>query len=476
MRIILLGAPGSGKGSQARKLVERYKVPQISTGDILREAIQAGSEIGNEVETYVKAGQLVPDTLVIELVSNRLQSSDTRRGFILDGFPRTIPQAQELDTRLGWLSRTVQMVINFEVDHSTLIKRITGRQTCVNCAALFNIHTAQSKVDDVCDECGGKLIARDTVTDASVSTQLASYFTETESLTQYYRAQHKLRTLKAIGEQNEIFTRLTAMVDTEVRPLENKVVSVQSDTEVAAMQTTITGGKIVRELASIEPRTTRVELQTSIESNETPTRKKRASKKKTRKVKASKEQDLNTTESIETTTQTAEVAASPVKARKVTAKKATAKKATAKKATAKKATAKKATAKKATAKKATAKKATAKKATAKKATAKKATAKKATAKKATAKKATAKKATAKKATAKKATAKKATAKKATAKKATAKKATAKKATAKKATAKKATAKKATAKKATAKKATAKKATAKKATAKKASNKKRNSDR
>ena len=332
MRIILLGAPGSGKGSQARKLVERYKVPQISTGDILRDAIETGSDIGKEVESYVTAGQLVPDSLVIELVSSRLQSPDTRRGFILDGFPRTIPQAQELDTRLGWLSRTVQMVVNFEVDHAILIKRISGRQACLRCGALFNIHTARSIVEDVCDECGGKLLPRDTITDASVATQLSSYFAENESLTQYYRAQHKLRTLKADGERGEIFSRLTAMVDTEVRPLENKVVSVQSDVEVEAMQTIITGGKIVRELAAVEPRTTRVELQTSIENTEKTTRK-RASKKKTRKVRVPKVKvsDSLVKQSSAITTENGDRSIDKAVAKKTVAKKAVAKKAVSKK-------------------------------------------------------------------------------------------------------------------------------------------------
>jgi adenylate kinase len=200
MRIILLGAPGSGKGTQARRLVDNYKVPQISTGDLLRAAAEEGSEIGRTAERLMKEGALVPDSLVIELVSQRMLKPDTRRGFILDGFPRNIPQAQELDTRLGWVSRPIQMVINFEVEETVLVQRLTGRRNCKKCGAIYNIYFDPPRVRDRCDDCGAALSVRDDDNEETVRSRLVVYHQQTELLVQYYRAQHKLRTLNANGD------------------------------------------------------------------------------------------------------------------------------------------------------------------------------------------------------------------------------------------------------------------------------------
>lgn len=260
MRIILLGAPGSGKGTQARKLVETYKVPQISTGDILRAAVSEGSEAGLRAEQIMKDGGLVPDDLVIELVSQRVLKSDTRRGFILDGFPRNIPQAQELDTRLGWVSRPIQVAINFEVDQDSLTRRLTGRRTCEDCGAIYNVYLNPPATKGRCDACGSTALTQRPDDNAdTVEARLRVYHEETELLVQYYRAQHKLRTLNANGDTDEIFVRLCEMIDREIRPLENKVVSIHGTVEGNTTHTQIVGGKVVREVAGNDVRTTRVQ-------------------------------------------------------------------------------------------------------------------------------------------------------------------------------------------------------------------------
>ncbi len=382
MRIILLGAPGSGKGTQARKLVENYKVPQISTGDILRAAVSEGGEAGRRAGQIMKDGQLVPDDLVIELVSQRVLKADTRRGFILDGFPRNIPQAQELDTRLGWVSRPIQIAVNFEVDESSLLKRITGRRTCGNCGAIYNIHFHQPKARGRCDECGEALVRRDDDTEETVRSRLEIYHAETEYLVQYYRAQHKLRTLNANGDSGEIFQRLCEMIDTEIRPLENKVVSVHGG-EGSATHTQIVGGKIVREVAGTEVRTTRMQPRQSPEGEEVPGAgasraatggkgsKADAGKAAGREAKSSgkpaagradaKANRAKDAAARTTATKAGKPAAGPSGGEKTAAKKAAAKKVTAKKAAKKASAARKTAARKTAAKKSAGKKQTTRK-------------------------------------------------------------------------------------------------------------------
>ena len=462
MRIILLGAPGSGKGTQARKLVETYKVPQISTGDILRAAVSEGNEAGRRAEQIMKDGQLVPDDLVIELVSQRVLKADTRRGFILDGFPRNIPQAQELDTRLGWVSRPIQIAVNFEVDESSLLKRITGRRTCGNCGAIYNIHFRPPKTRGRCDECGESLVRRDDDTEETVRSRLEIYHAETEYLVQYYRAQHKLRTLNANGDTGDIFHRLCEMIDTEIRPLENKVVSVHGG-EGSATHTQIVGGKIVREVAGTELRTTRVQPRPSPEG-EVSTGADRAGaqgKSAARNAKPAKKAGAATAGTARKTAETARsakaAASKPAASRATTAKKPAAKKPTAKKSTSKKATSKKSTAKKSTAKKSTTKKSASRKAAAKKST-KTAPSRKVAAKKTT-KKAASKVVRKKTATKKTAANRKTTARKKTGAAAPARKKVQSKTTGRKAAARKKAAKTSTARRpATKKKPAAKKKT------------------
>jgi len=228
MRIVLLGVPGSGKGTQAKLMAEKYRVPQISTGDILRAAVADKSEISKKVAAVMAAGELVSDDIVIDAVTDRLRAAESRRGFVLDGFPRSIPQAQELDTRLGWLGRPVQLVLHFAVDNDVVVKRVSGRLTCAKCGAIFNKFFSPPAKKGVCDQCGSKKLEhREDDNAKTVRARLASYERDTSPLISYYRAQHKLRTIPGSGDIAAIFGSICEVVDTEIRPLDKKVVVMQ---------------------------------------------------------------------------------------------------------------------------------------------------------------------------------------------------------------------------------------------------------
>jgi len=228
MRIVLLGVPGSGKGTQAKMMAEKYRVPQISTGDILRAAVADKTEIGKKVAAVMAAGELVSDDIVIDAVTDRLRGSESRRGFVLDGFPRSIPQAQELDTRLGWLGRPVQLVLHFAVDNDVVVKRVSGRLTCAKCGAIFNKFFSPPAKKGVCDQCGSKKLEhREDDNAKTVRARLESYERDTSPLISYYRAQHKLRTIPGSSDIAEIFGSICEVVDTEIRPLDKKVVVMQ---------------------------------------------------------------------------------------------------------------------------------------------------------------------------------------------------------------------------------------------------------
>ena len=228
MRIVLLGVPGSGKGTQAKLMAEKYRVPQISTGDILRAAMADKTEIGKKVAAVMAVGELVSDDIVIDAVTDRLRGAESRRGFVLDGFPRSIPQAQELDTRLGWLGRPVQLVLHFAVDNDVVVKRVLGRLTCAKCGAIFNKFFSPPVKKGVCDQCGSKKLEHREDDNAKiVRARLESYERDTSPLISYYRAQHKLRTIPGSGDIAAIFGSICEVVDTEIRPLDKKVVVMQ---------------------------------------------------------------------------------------------------------------------------------------------------------------------------------------------------------------------------------------------------------
>ncbi len=184
--LILLGPPGAGKGTQASRIVDEYGVPHISTGDILRSAVKNQTQMGLEAKRYMDAGELVPDSVVIGIVKDRLQEPDTAKGFLMDGFPRTIPQAEALDAALAGLDRAVSKTVAILVDDEDLVRRLTGRRICRSCQTPYHVMFSPSGKEGVCDKCGGELYQRDDDTEATVRNRLEVYRAQTEPLIEYY--------------------------------------------------------------------------------------------------------------------------------------------------------------------------------------------------------------------------------------------------------------------------------------------------
>ena len=186
MKIIMLGAPGAGKGTQAKKIAEKYHIPHISTGDIFRANIKNGTELGKKAKTYMDQGLLVPDELTVDLVIDRVGQDDCKDGYILDGFPRTIPQAECLDAALEKRGEKVDFAIDVEVPDENIVNRMSGRRACVGCGATYHIKYNPTKVDGVCDACGEKLVLRDDDKPETVQKRLGVYHDQTQPLIDYY--------------------------------------------------------------------------------------------------------------------------------------------------------------------------------------------------------------------------------------------------------------------------------------------------
>lgn len=212
MRMILLGPPGAGKGTQAKMLEEKLGIPQISTGDILRKSIDLGTELGNKAKAYMGDGQLVPDEIAIELIKERIIRDDCSRGFILDGFPRTIVQAEKLDETLAEMKLGIDAVIDFEVDPKELIVRLTGRRSCSDCGAMFHDETRPPKKKGFCDHCGSELYQRPDDNEETILKRLEVYENETAPLKDFYRKRGNLKTLEGRGSVDEIFSQVCALV------------------------------------------------------------------------------------------------------------------------------------------------------------------------------------------------------------------------------------------------------------------------
>jgi adenylate kinase len=213
MDLILLGPPGSGKGTQAQKIGEQYHIPQISTGDILRGAVKEQTPLGVEAQGYMDQGRLVPDEVVVGIVRERLMASDCDGGFILDGFPRTLPQAEALDVTLGEMKREIDHVISIAVANEELLRRLTGRRTCRTCGAMFHLMFNPPKKDSICDKCGGELYQRDDDQEATIRARLQVYEEQTAPLIAYYRNKGLLRTIDGVGEIEEIFRAIVKAVE-----------------------------------------------------------------------------------------------------------------------------------------------------------------------------------------------------------------------------------------------------------------------
>ena len=210
MRIVLLGAPGSGKGTQAQRLVERAGIPQISTGDLLRAAVARGSELGRQAREAMEGGRLVDDALVLGMIRERLGESDTRRGFILDGFPRNLAQAHALERLLEALGQPLDAVVQFEVDYRELVRRISGRRTCADCGRVFNMLTSPPAAGELCPKTAAphRLTQRPDDNEATVAERLRVYDEKTRPLIDFYRARGLLRVIDAEGQVDEVTRRL----------------------------------------------------------------------------------------------------------------------------------------------------------------------------------------------------------------------------------------------------------------------------
>ncbi|MBI5450379.1 MAG: adenylate kinase [Gammaproteobacteria bacterium] len=213
MRIIMLGAPGSGKGTQSKLLSERYHIPQISTGDILREAVSSQTPLGIQAKAAMDAGHLVSDEIVLALIRERLSQADAQGGFILDGFPRNIAQAEALDAMLKGMNQPLQQAILIDVEMEILMQRMTGRRTCVSCGQMFNVYTSPSKLYDRCDKCGGNLRHRADDNEETIGNRLRVYESQTAPLVKYYRLRELLTTIEGVGEISDIFSAIITALD-----------------------------------------------------------------------------------------------------------------------------------------------------------------------------------------------------------------------------------------------------------------------
>jgi len=208
MRIVLLGAPGAGKGTQAKKLIDKYGLPQISTGDLLRAAVAAGSPLGKEAKSYMDKGELVPDSVVLGMVEERLKQDDCKKGYILDGFPRNTAQAEALDKMLASLNMSLNAALSVDVPFEDLMKRLTGRRTCKSCGQMYNIHFKPPQKEGACDKCSGELFQRGDDKEETIKKRLDVYNAQTAPLIDYYQKKGILKTVSGTGSIDNIFTKV----------------------------------------------------------------------------------------------------------------------------------------------------------------------------------------------------------------------------------------------------------------------------
>ncbi|WOO35008.1 adenylate kinase [Anaerocolumna sp. AGMB13020] len=205
MKIIMLGAPGAGKGTQAKRLAEKFTIPHISTGDIFRANIKNGTELGKKAKGYMDQGLLVPDELVVDLVVDRIKQADCEKGYILDGFPRTIPQAEALDNALKAIDEKVDFAVNVEVPDSDIVSRMSGRRACLNCGATYHVVTIPTKVEGICDTCGSEIVLREDDKPETVLKRLEIYHNQTQPLIDYYTKQGILKEVDGRKNMTDTF-------------------------------------------------------------------------------------------------------------------------------------------------------------------------------------------------------------------------------------------------------------------------------
>lgn len=212
MKLVLLGAPGAGKGTQAKKLTEKYTIPQISTGDILRKAVADRTPLGKEAKSYMDKGELVPDSVVIGLVKERIVYDDCKNGYILDGFPRNTSQAEVLDKVLADMNAPLDIALSVDVEKNDLMKRLTGRRTCKGCQQMYNVHFSPPKKEGVCDKCGGELYQRADDKENTIKNRLDIYEKSTAPLIDYYGKKGILKSVKGNGSIEGIFNNICSIL------------------------------------------------------------------------------------------------------------------------------------------------------------------------------------------------------------------------------------------------------------------------
>lgn len=205
MKIIMLGAPGAGKGTQAKKIADKYNIPHISTGDIFRANIKNGTELGRKAKEYMDKGLLVPDELTLELIMDRFKADDCKNGYVLDGFPRTIPQAEALDKALSGDGEKIDYAINVDVPDEAIVSRMSGRRACVACGSTYHIQFAPTKKEGICDRCGKELILRDDDKPETVQKRLDVYHTQTQPLIEFYTDKNVLVNVDGTAEMEDVF-------------------------------------------------------------------------------------------------------------------------------------------------------------------------------------------------------------------------------------------------------------------------------
>lgn len=212
MKIIMLGAPGAGKGTQAKQIADKYSVPHISTGDIFRANIKNGTELGQKAKGYIDQGLLVPDELTCDLVMDRIQQADCENGFVLDGFPRTIPQAEALSAALEHINQTMDYAIDVDVPDENIVNRMGGRRACLNCGATYHIVSIPTKVEGICDRCGNEVVLREDDKPETVQKRLSVYHEQTQPLIDYYNNKGILRTVNGVQPMEKVFEDIVAIL------------------------------------------------------------------------------------------------------------------------------------------------------------------------------------------------------------------------------------------------------------------------
>ena len=212
MKIIMLGAPGAGKGTQAKQIADKYSIPHISTGDIFRANIKNGTELGKKAKQYMDQGALVPDELTCDLVMDRIQQDDCKNGFVLDGFPRTIPQAEALDAALGKINEKMDYAIDVDVPDENIVNRMSGRRACLNCGATYHLISIPPKVEGICDRCGSEIVLREDDKPETVQKRLKVYHEQTQPLIDYYKNQGILKSVDGTQPMDEVFKAIVTII------------------------------------------------------------------------------------------------------------------------------------------------------------------------------------------------------------------------------------------------------------------------